>query len=234
MAECDRKSLRRGDPLFGMETVAVTDRRAVGPNAVALSLAAPAGFDARPGQFVKLTLTAGGEEVSRFYTVSSPRVIDSVEVTVEIDPEGDLGPRLASLEVGDEIGMDGPFGNAAYEGESRTLTLAGGPGVGPAVAIAERTLDDGGEAAVVYRDTAPIHVDRLAALRERGATVLVLEGGAPLTDAVADAIKGFETAPQAFVYGFAPFLDDATAALSAAGGDAESAKVESFGPAPGS
>lgn len=217
-----------------METVAVTDRRAVGPDAVALSLAAPAGFDARPGQFVKLTLAVGGEEVSRFYTVSSPHVEESVEVTVEIDPEGDLGPHLAALEAGDEIGMDGPFGSAAYEGEPRTLVLAGGPGVGPAVAIAERTLDDGGEAAVVYRDDEPIHADRLTALRERGTTVLVLGGDAPLAEAVADAIEGFESPPQVFVYGFAPFLDDATAALSAAGADAERAKVESFGPAPGS
>lgn len=233
MVECDRKRLRRGGPPLGMETVAVTDRRAVGPDAVALSLAAPAGFDARPGQFVKLTLATGGEDVSRFYTVSSPHVEESVEVTVEIDPEGDLGPHLAALEVGDEIGMDGPFGSAAYEGEPRTLVLAGGPGVGPAVAIAERTLDDGGEAAVVYRDEEPIHADRLAALRERGATVLVLGGDAPLAEAVADAIERFETAPQVFVYGFAPFLDDATAALSAAGADAERAKVESFGPAPG-
>ena len=216
-----------------MDTVAVTDRRAVGPDAVALSLAAPAGFDASPGQFVKLTLATGGEEVSRFYTVSSPHVEDSVEVTVEIDPDGDLGPHLATLEVGDEIGMDGPFGSAAYEGEPRTLTLAGGPGVGPAVAIAERTLNDGGEAAVVYRDTEPLHADRLAALRERGATVLVLGGDAPLADAVADAVAGFEAPPKVFVYGFAPFLDDATAALSAAGKDADSAKVESFGPAPG-
>jgi len=233
MAECDRKPLRSGALPTGMETVAVTDRRAVGPDAVALSLAAPAGFDASPGQFVKLTLDVGDEQLSRFYTVSSPRVEESLEVTVEIDPEGDLGPRLARLEVGEEIGLDGPFGTAAYEGEPRTLVLAGGPGVGPAVAIAERTLEDGGRAAVVYRDSAPIHTDRLAALRERGATVLVLDGDAPLADAVADAIAGFEGSPQVFVYGFAPFLDDATAALSAAGGDADGAKVESFGPAPG-
>lgn len=217
-----------------MDTVAVTDTRAVGPDAIALSLAAPAGFDARPGQFVKLTADLGGETVSRFYTVSSPRVTDSLEVTVEIDPEGDLGPHLAELAVGDEIGMDGPFGNAAYEEEPRTLTVAGGPGVGPAVAIAERTLEDGGQAAVVYRDDSPIHTDRLSALREQGATVLVLGADAPLAEAVGDALAAFDEPPQAFVYGFAPFLDDATAALSAAGADTESAKVESFGPAPGS
>lgn len=37
---------------------------------------------------------------------------------------------------------------------------------------------------------------------------------------------------QTFVYGFANFVDEATAALDAAKLDPDDAKVESFGPAP--
>jgi ferredoxin-NADP reductase len=51
----------------------VTAVRQVGPDAVALDLETPDGFEARPGQFVKLTATVAGEEESRFYTISSPR-----------------------------------------------------------------------------------------------------------------------------------------------------------------
>ncbi|EMA41595.1 FAD-dependent oxidoreductase [Halococcus hamelinensis] len=202
--------------------------RDVGPDTVALDLSTPAGFDAQPGQFVKLTLDVDGKSESRFYTLSSPEVAETFEVTVGIDPDGDLGPRLASLEPGEEIEVAGPFGSAHYEGESSITVLAGGPGVGPAVGVAERALHDGGAASVVYRDDDPAHRERLDALRESGAFVAVLDPETDLSDAVADAL---ETTPdaQAFVYGFADFLDVATEALAAAGGDPDDAKVENFG-----
>lgn len=211
--------------------VTVAANRDVGPDAVALELDTPDGFDARPGQFVKLTATVDDEEVSRFYTVSSPTVTDTFEVTLTIDPEGTFGPYLAALEPGDAVTVAGPFGSAAYDDEPATLVVAGGPGVGPAVAIAERTLDDGGATAVVYADDEPIHADRLDAIRDRGAHVAVVDADADLGAAVDDALDALDEAPQAFVYGFAGFIDRATDALS--GDVAETAKVESFGPAPG-
>lgn len=224
--------------------VTVAANRDVGPDAVALELDTPAGFDARPGQFVKLTATVPGdsetgdnddgdsEQTSRFYTISSPTVAETFEVTLTVDPAGTFGPYLAALEPGDTVTVTGPFGSAAYDGETATLVVAGGPGVGPAVAIAERTLDDGGDAAVVYQDDAPIHADRLDALRDRGAHVAVIVTDADLTDAVADALEPLDD-PTAFVYGFSGFLEDAVAALEAAGIDRDDARTESFGPEPG-
>ena len=202
--------------------------RQVGPDAIALDLETPGGFDASPGQFVKLTLDIDGETHSRFYTISSPTVEETFETTIEIDEEGKVGPRLTTLKPGDTARVAGPFGNAYYEGESSTAILAGGPGVGPAVGIAERTIEEGGETAVVYRDNEPIHRERLDALREAGAFVNVLDEDESLTNAVESALAG-EAGEQVFVYGFAEFLDAATDALGAAGGDPDRAKVENFG-----
>jgi len=204
--------------------VTVVTVESVGEDAIAIDFETPAGFTARPGQFVNVALA--DVEESRFYTISSPDVEDTFEITVGIDPDGEVGPKLADLEAGDIVELSGPFGNAYYEDEDRVLILAGGPGVGPAVGIAERALDDGGEAAVVYRDAAPIHDERLTALNERGASIAVLAPESPLERSVGDALTD-DT--QVFVYGFAEFLDDATAAISAAGGEADAAKVENFG-----
>lgn len=202
--------------------------RHVGPDAIALDIETPDEFDARPGQFVKLSLDIDGERRSRFYTLSSPTVKDTFEITVSVEPGGDVGPHLADLEPGDTIELAGPFGNAYYEDEFHTTILAGGPGIGAAVGIAERTRRDGGETAVVYRDDQPSHEDRLDALRESGAFVSVLDEAENLTPAVENALTG-ESDEQVFVYGFAEFLDAATDALQTVGGTPDRAKVENFG-----
>jgi len=210
-------------------TLSVAAVETVGSDTVAIDIESPEDFDAQPGQFVKVTLdTADGEE-SRFYTVSSPDVAGTFEITVEIDPEGELGPVLAELEAGDELLVSGPFGSDFYEGEDPVVVLAGGPGVGPAVAIAERALDDGHDAVVVYRDDEPVHTRRIEALRERGATVAVLEDGASLSAAVESAVDRHGVDSQFFVYGFADFIDAATTAIESAGGDTSTAKIENFG-----
>ena len=205
-------------------TVAVRSVADVGPDTVAVTLDSPDGFDAKPGQFVRFTATVDGEEQSRFYTVSSPDTDGEFETTVGLDG-GDFSARLAAMRPGEEIAMSGPFGDDYYEGETRAVVLAGGPGVGPAVAIAEAALAADNEAAVVYRDDAPAHTERLDAARDRGASVVVTDGD--VADAVAEAVAGGD-GEQAFVYGFAEFVDDAVTALEAAGYEGD-AKVENFG-----
>ncbi|MDB2244743.1 FAD-dependent oxidoreductase [Halorubrum ezzemoulense] len=214
-----------------MDTTATVESvEPVGSDTYALRFRAPEGFAAEPGQFVKLGTEIDGESVARFYTLSSPRVGETFEVTVGIDPDegGEFSAFLSGAEAGTEMTLSGPFGDQHYDGEPRAVVIAGGPGVGPAVAIAERALDEDAEAAVVYRDDDVAHADRIDALRERGAAVRLLDGDAPLTDAVADVLTGADGGT-AFVYGFADLVADAEAAIEAAGGDADAAKVENFG-----
>lgn len=208
--------------------VRVAAVREVGPDAIALDVETPPGFDAWPGQFIKLAGIVDGERESRFYTISSPDVEGTFETTIEIEPDGTLGPWLSTLEPGDTVELTGPFGNAYYQNDLRVVVLAGGPGIGPAIGIAERAIADDHEAAVVYRDDAPMHEDRLAELAAAGAQVVVLADDKPMTDAVSAVLKG-TAGEQVFIYGFADFLDLATDAIGAAGGDPQEAKVENFG-----
>jgi 3-phenylpropionate/trans-cinnamate dioxygenase ferredoxin reductase subunit len=208
--------------------VAVESVHSVGPDGIAIELSAPEAFDALPGQFVRLTAEVDGEDVSRVYTISSPDVEDTFEITVEVDPEGTLTPWLADADPDSVVRVSGPYGNAHYEGEDRVVVVAGGPGVGPAVAIAERAVADGGEAAVAYRDGAPLHGDRLEELADEGAFVSFLDGDDDLDAAVADAVGG-DAGEQVFVYGFDGFVTAAREAIEATGRDSAAAKVENFG-----
>ncbi|WP_323191742.1 FAD-dependent oxidoreductase [Halostella sp. PRR32] len=202
--------------------VSVRNVRTVGDETVALELETPPEFDAKPGQFVLLRATVGGEDVSRHYTLSSADVEETFEITVGVDPEGDLSPWLADREPGDTVMVEGPFGTVFYENEDVVL-LAGGPGVGPAVGMGERALADGHDVAVVYQDDSPAHEDRLATLAAGGATVIITDG--EIDDAVAEVVDG----GQVYVFGFREFVDDSVAAIDSAGGDSDDAKIENFG-----
>lgn len=213
--------------------VAVVDRESVGPDTFTLTFDTPAEFDGRAGQFVRLSADVDGESYARFYTLSSPDTEDTFEVTAEVHEEG--GPfsdYLADLSVGDELTMAGPYGEDYYEGEDRAVVLAGGPGIGAAVAIAEAAVANDAEAAVVYSyGGEPAHTERLDALEAAGATVARLgdDAGAEAFHAAVDDVLTGGEAEGVFVYGFADFVDLATEAIEAAGGDVDGAKVESFG-----
>ncbi len=206
-------------------TVTVAAVRSAGPNAVALDVETPAGFDALPGQFVLVRADVDGEEVARHYTLSSPSVGETFELTVGVDPEGDLSPWLADRAPGDELRIEGPFGNVDYDDDGDVVVLAGGPGIGPAVGIAERARGRGHAAAVVYRDDDPIHEERLATLSAGGADVAVVSDD----DALAAAVERVVGRGTVYVFGFRAFVDDALAAVEATGGDPDAAEVENFG-----
>ncbi|WP_440990885.1 FAD-dependent oxidoreductase [Haloarchaeobius baliensis] len=207
--------------------VTVAAVETVGPDTVAIDVETPDGFEALPGQFVLVRATVDGEELSRYYTLSSPDVDGTFELTVGVDPDGDISPWLADLDAGAELAIEGPFGNVKYDDEGDVVVVAGGPGIGPAVAIAERAVDHGHDATVLYQDDGPAHTDRLDELAGAGASVHVFDDDAD--DELGDAIGEHGDDGTVFVFGFADFCELATDALAAAGLDADEAKVESFG-----
>jgi 3-phenylpropionate/trans-cinnamate dioxygenase ferredoxin reductase subunit len=209
-----------------METAAsVASVAQAGTDTVVVELDTPDEFDAEPGQFVKLSADVDGETENAFYTISSPRVTDTFELTVGADEEATLGQWLAERDAGDEVDMMGPLGETHYEGEESVVLFAGGPGIGPCVGIGERVVEADGDVVLVYRDDDPIHEDRLAALEDAGATVEVIDAGAD----VADAEVAVPADAQVFVYGFADFLDEVDDVLAAADRDPDEAKAENFG-----
>ncbi|AXR82034.1 FAD/NAD binding oxidoreductase [Natrarchaeobaculum sulfurireducens] len=207
--------------------VTVDDVREVGSDTVALELETPNDFDALPGQFVLLRAAPEGEEVARHYTLSSPTVAETFELTVGIDPDGDLSPWLADLEGGETVHVEGPFGTITYEGDGEVVAIAGGPGVGPAVSIAEAAQEAGHDAVVIYQDDDPAHEDRLEALEASGVAVYVLAADA--NDELADAIASHVDDGQVYAFGFADFVTGVTETIEDAGGDPDDALIENFG-----
>lgn len=205
--------------------VEIVDVRAVGPDTVALTIETPPNVAARPGQFVQVRATVSGTDVTRHFSIPSPEVTDTFEPTVGVGPDGTLSPWLARATPGDTVEGDGPFGRVYYADEARVTILCAGPGIGPAVGIAERVHHDGGEATIVYRSDAPVHEARLARLASAGIRVFLAATAEAFTAAVAEAVPD----GQLFVFGFEPFVETAEAAIVAAGGDAAGAKVENFG-----
>lgn len=205
--------------------VRITDLREVGPDAIALEIETPAEFDARPGQFIQLCATVEGQPVTRHYSISSPRITDTFEITVSIDPEGTLSPKLAEVTPGETVEIAGPYGRVYYEGESRVAILAAGPGIGAAVGIAERTLLEDGDAALVFKTSDLIYENRLARLASEGSRVYVVDD----SDRFEIATETVLDERHIFVYGFETFVDAARAAIVRTGRDPKAAKIENFG-----
>ncbi|WP_254863216.1 ferredoxin--NADP reductase [Halovivax gelatinilyticus] len=208
-------------------SVTVADVRDVGPETIALELETPDAFDALPGQFVLLRASPDDEEIARHYTLSSPSVDERFEVTVGVDPDGDLSPWLASREPGDTVDVEGPFGEITYEGDQDVVAIAGGPGIGPAVAIAEAALEAGHTANVIYQDADVAHENRLDSLEAAGVPVTVLDDGDEegLHAAIDDAVDH----GQIYAFGFAAFVQTVADAIESAGGNADEALIENFG-----
>ncbi|WP_248897051.1 ferredoxin--NADP reductase [Haloplanus halobius] len=220
-----------------MPQVSVETIESVGERTVAIELRTPEGFDADPGQFVLVRATVDGSEEQRssgnrsetggveetgYYTISSPDVEETLEITVEAAAEGTLAPWLAERSPGDTVEIEGPFGDVRYTGDGPVVVLAEGPGIGPAVGIAERAQRAGHDATVVFWGESPPHQERLDALEDEGGTVLLVGS----LDEAADMLAGVED-ETVYVFGFESFVRDAKTVAEAVGVD--DLQTESFG-----
>lgn len=208
-----------------MPHASVADVEEVGQDTVAIEFETPDGFTGEPGQFVSVQATVDGVEEASYYTISSPCVSDVFEVTVAVDPQGALGPWLADRVVGDEVEIEGPFGDIQYTGHESVVILAEGPGIGPAVGVGERAQEAEQNITIIYYGADPPHRARLDALEDDNATVVVTQSFDEATNVI-DSV----TDEGVYAFGFEQFVKDVKEAVYDAGIDKENAHIESFGP----
>ena len=104
-----------------------------------LELSAPFGYKA--GQFCNLQNPDG---IRRSYSIASPSDSDSIEFHIKLIHKGKFSSWADNdLKVGDQLEVQGPFGECFYAGEpSRPLLLAGiGTGLAPLVGIIKDAIN---------------------------------------------------------------------------------------------
>ena len=207
-----------------MPSASITRIEDVGDRTIALKFETPTDFEAFPGQFILIRATINGEEETGYYTISSPDVRGTFETTVAVSPDGTLGPWLAERSVGDEITVEGPFGEIQYTGEDNAIVIASGPGIGPAIGIGERAIAAGRDVTIVYDGSQPPHTKRLNGLERDGAVIVTAEDLKRATKDV-DISNG-----EIFVFGFEGFVERAGTALTEIGIDTSNVAIENFGP----
>ena len=206
-------------------TIESTD--AVGSNTIAITVSTPDGFEAEPGQFVLFEAEIDGAEETGYYTISSPEVTDSFEITVAVDPDGTLGPWLADRPVGATLQFDGPYGEVEYTGGGDVAVLAAGPGIGPAVGIGERALATDHDVVIGYEGEDPPHEERIRAIGDGGGEI-VIEDEIGTVISRTDSLTDGRTI---YVFGFSEFVEAARDGLKTAGIPSDVVEIENFGPA---
>lgn len=197
----------------------------VGPDMVALELDSPPGFEALPGQFVLIRATIRGESIGRHYTISSPDSDTSIEITVEVGPNGTLSQWLAQRHPGDTVWIEGSFGRIAYPGDGPVVVISEGPGVGGAIGVGERAVTCNHDTTIVHR-TPIAHEQRLGSLSRSGAAVYVVR------NSLQGVLEAVHDHGKIYVFGFRDFIDDVRAILKTTGVDTEEVAFENYGPRP--
>ncbi|NUW32690.1 ferredoxin reductase [Nonomuraea sp. SMC257] len=110
------------------------------PTARTLRFSVPGWPGHLAGQHVDVRLTAeDGYSAQRSYSLAGPADGDTVELTVERVPDGEVSPYLTEImEVGDEVELRGPVGGWFVwrpESAAPVLLVAGGSGVVPLMAM---------------------------------------------------------------------------------------------------
>ena len=85
-----------------------------------------------PGQFVSVVEHKGGKEITRAYSIASPRAGNRFELCLNRVPNGLVSPWLFELKRGDEVDMHEPLGffTLRHPGR-RAVFVATGTGIAP-------------------------------------------------------------------------------------------------------
>ncbi len=120
--------------------IKLTERREIADRTLAIWLKKPARFDFTAGQFVELSLLVNSEDNSTseqlaFSIASSPEE-DALMFATRLRG-GAFKQALATLAIGSEIEMEGPYGNFILHDDAKrpAVFLAGGIGITPVRSI---------------------------------------------------------------------------------------------------
>ena len=206
------------------------------------------------GQHLDVRLTApDGYRASRSYSIASAWTGDTIELTVEQVPDGEVSPYLVDvLKVGDPLEIRGPVGGWFVwkpEQNEPVQLIGGGSGVVPLRAMLRAHAAAASTTPVrllysVRRPTSVIYVDDLKELAASDDVevrlVYTREGpaGEPRVGRIdADLISRLafrpEDAPTTYVCGPTPFVEAVADLLVAAGHDPAKVRTERFGPTGG-
>jgi CDP-4-dehydro-6-deoxyglucose reductase len=85
-----------------------------------------------PGQFMSMTATLHGDEVTRAYSIASPPCANRFALCLNEVQGGRFSPHLFDLKPGDEVDCQGPYGSFIFRrplGDS--ILVATGTGIAP-------------------------------------------------------------------------------------------------------
>lgn len=105
----------------------------------------PKNFNYLPGQYLVLIFSKSGnlDKESREFTLSSSPTEDHLSITTKNENNSDFKRKLETLQIGDSIEADGPFGTFILDEDisGKHILLAGGIGVTPFRSIIKYNVD---------------------------------------------------------------------------------------------
>ncbi|TDD22519.1 oxidoreductase [Kribbella turkmenica] len=247
----ERTALRRR---LSWQVATVTDIRPETATARTLVLDVPDWAGHLAGQHLDVRLTApDGYRASRSYSVSSDWRGDTIELTVEVVPDGEVSPYLVDVvKVGDQFEVRGPVGGWFVwkpEQEGPVQLIGGGSGIAPLMAMLRAHATSGSTTPVrlIYSVRRPASVIFVGDLKELAASEHVdvrlvytreAPAGEPRVGRIdADVIGQYAftpvDAPTSYVCGPTPFVETVADLLVEAGHDPARVRTERFGPTGG-
>jgi ferredoxin-NADP reductase len=247
----ERTAIRRR---LTWQVATVTDVRRETETARTLVLEVPDWPGHLAGQHLDVRLTApDGYRASRSYSIASAWSGDTIELTVEEVPEGEVSPYLVDvLKVGDPLEIRGPVGGWFVwkpEQDGPVQLIGGGSGIVPLRAMlrAHAAASSTTPVRLIYsvrRPTSVIYVSDLKDLAgSEDVDVLLVytreaPAGEPRVGRIdAELIEQYAFKPEdgatTYVCGPTPFVETVADLLVAAGHDPAKVRTERFGPTGG-
>jgi ferredoxin-NADP reductase len=196
------------------------------------------------GQHVDVRLTAeDGYSTQRSYSIASAQNGDTVELTVQLLPDGEVSSYLVQdYKVGDPIELRGPVGGWFVwhpDDDQRVLLLGGGSGVVPLMAMvrARRAVGSSAPFRLLYSVRTPddvLYGDELA--REDDVTFIFTRTAPTGSERPAGRLSAADLPalllpkPRVYVCGPTGFVEAVSTLLVDLGYDALNIRTERFGP----